>query len=163
MKSRHTSSTLSRWTLEMAHLGCWKSSPTDMLEIRRGQGNRHFQMSSPFPRTLTRARLSNIASALLACRSELRRGACGTLSPDRANPAASHRSPRRLTALAGNRACGSRGRHANRHLLETLARLTCRNNRGGCQPRCRSPSRRWPNRCRRPRPRPCRRYRSRCR
>ena len=44
MKARHTSSTLSRWTLEMAHLGCWKSFPTDMLEIRRDRGNRHFQM-----------------------------------------------------------------------------------------------------------------------
>src|SRR6266436_623578 len=47
------------------------------------------------------------------------------------------------------------------HALVDL--LTWRNSRGGYQPQCRSPSRRLPNICRRPQPRPCRRSRSRCR
>ena len=109
----------------MAHLGCWKSFPTDMLEIRRGQGNRHFPMSSPYPWTLRRARLSDLAGASSACRGKLRQAACRALSPDRANPAASRRLPRRPTALAGNRACSSRGRQrAGPHKKEKCDRVS---------------------------------------
>ena len=108
----------------MAHPGCWKSFPTDMLETRSGQGNRHFQMSSPFPRALTQARLEHHECLVGVSRQAQTRRLPYSLTRS-ANPAASRRSPRRPTALAGNRACSSRGRHANYHLLETLARLTC--------------------------------------
>jgi hypothetical protein len=42
-----------------------------MLEMQRGQGNRHFQMSKPISIHMGAPELLDIASASLACRAEL--------------------------------------------------------------------------------------------